>query len=190
MAGLCLAGLVLTWVLAALVPATHVRDAVALTDIARLDRPVVEALGGAVLLLLDPALYALWAIVLVAVAFHRRLPRLALVVLALAVLSPLSAELLKPLLAHPHAHLGYLHIKAASWPSGHSTAGLTLAWCAVLLSPPGRRAPVALLGGAFALVVGCCLLILAWHMPSDVLGGYLLASLWAALAYAALDAAP
>jgi len=32
-------------------------------------------------------------------------------------------------------------------------------------------------------------LILAWHMPSDVLGGYLVAALWTALAVAALRAA-
>jgi membrane-associated phospholipid phosphatase len=31
--------------------------------------------------------------------------------------------------------------------------------------------------------------MLAWHMPSDVLGGYLVASLWMALAVAALRGA-
>ena len=41
----------------------------------------------------------------------------------------------------------------------------------------------------FAVAVGCALLILAWHMPSDVLGGYLVAALWTALAVAALRAA-
>ena len=29
---------------------------------------------------------------------------------------------LKPLLAHSHDQVGYVHIGAASWPSGHSTA--------------------------------------------------------------------
>jgi membrane-associated phospholipid phosphatase len=45
------------------------------------------------------------------------------------------------------------------------------------------------LGAVFALMVGCALLILAWHMPSDVLGGYLTAALWMALAVAGLRAA-
>ncbi len=36
------------------------------------------------------------------------------------------------------------------------------------------------------LAVGVALLILAWHMPSDVLGGYLLGALWIALAVAGL----
>jgi membrane-associated phospholipid phosphatase len=45
-----------------------------------------------------------------------------------------------------------------------------------------------MLGALLAAAVGCALLILAWHMPSDVLGGYLLATLWAALAVAMLRA--
>jgi membrane-associated phospholipid phosphatase len=45
-----------------------------------------------------------------------------------------------------------------------------------------------MLGALLVAAVGCALLILAWHMPSDVLGGYLLATLWAALAVAALRA--
>ena len=48
---------------------------------------------------------------------------------------------------------------------------------------------MASIGAVFAVAVGCALLILAWHMPSDVLGGYLVAALWTALAVAALRAA-
>jgi membrane-associated phospholipid phosphatase len=48
------------------------------------------------------------------------------------------------------------------------------------------RLLVGALGAIFAVAVGCALLILAWHMPSDVLGGYLLATLWIAIAVAAL----
>jgi membrane-associated phospholipid phosphatase len=51
------------------------------------------------------------------------------------------------------------------------------------------RRVVAAVGGVYAVAVGCALLILAWHMPSDVLGGYLVAILWAALAVAGLRAA-
>ena len=98
--------------------------------------------------------------------------------------------MLKPLLAHPHAHVR-LHMTsiAASWPSGHATAAMALVLCAVLVAPSRLRPTVAALGGVFAVAVGCSLLILAWHMPSDVLGGYLLASLWMALAVAGLRAA-
>jgi membrane-associated phospholipid phosphatase len=101
-------------------------------------------------------------------------------------LAPLTAEVLKPLLALPHPRVGSVHIGAASWPSGHSTAALTLVLCAVLVAPARLRALVATLGGIYVLAVGCSLLILAWHMPSDVLGGYLVAALWMAIAVACL----
>jgi membrane-associated phospholipid phosphatase len=103
--------------------------------------------------------------------------------------APLSAETLKPLLAHPHAAAGAVRIGAASWPSGHATAALTVVLCAALVAPSRLRPLVGGLGGIFALAVGCALLILAWHMPSDVLGGYLLATLWMAVAVAALRSA-
>ncbi len=101
-------------------------------------------------------------------------------------LAPLSAELLKPLLAYPHVPLSWRQITAASWPSGHATAATSLALCAVLVVPPRLRPAVAVLGVLFSLVVGVTLLMLAWHMPSDVLGGYLLAGFWVSLAIALL----
>jgi membrane-associated phospholipid phosphatase len=104
-------------------------------------------------------------------------------------LAPLTAEVLKPLLAHPHARVGGVSIGAASWPSGHATAALTVVLCTVLVVPQRLRVLAATLGGAYALAVGCSLLILAWHMPSDVLGGYLVATLWMALAVASLRVA-
>jgi membrane-associated phospholipid phosphatase len=122
-------------------------------------------------------------------ALARERPRVALAVAMVMALAPLSAELLKPLLAHPHASIGATQVvNAASWPSGHSTAAAALALCAVLVSPARLRPLIGALGGLFVLAVGAALLIRAWHMPSDVLGGYLLAALWMALAVAALRA--
>src|ERR1700678_3046595 len=77
-AGLCVAALALTWVVAALVPATHVKDAVALYDFTLLGGPRADDLANALLALLDPALYILWAILLMAVALRRGRPRVAL----------------------------------------------------------------------------------------------------------------
>jgi membrane-associated phospholipid phosphatase len=127
--------------------------------------------------------------VLVVAALARGRPRVALAVAIVMALAPLTAETLKPLLAHPHSNMGDVHVGAASWPSGHATAALTVVLCAVLVAPTRMRPLVAALGAAFALGVGCSLLILAWHMPSDVLGGYLLATLWMALALASLRVA-
>src|SRR5271167_294266 len=72
--------------------------------------------------------------------------------------------------------------------STSATAALALVLCAVLVSPRELRPLIAAVGAVFALAVGGALLILAWHMPSDVIGGYLTATLWAALALAALRA--
>jgi membrane-associated phospholipid phosphatase len=188
-AGLCVVGLALTWILAELVPITHVKDAVALYDFTRLNRPLVEAPANALLDLLYPPFFAAWGIVLVLIALRRRLPWVALAVAILLALAPLTAELLKPLLAHHHDQIGPKYIANASWPSGHATAATVLVWCALLVAPPAYRRLVAVLGAAFAIAVGVALLVLAWHMPSDVVGGYLLATFWAALAFAALRAA-
>jgi membrane-associated phospholipid phosphatase len=178
--------LALIWVVAALVPATHLRDAVVLHDFTLLSRPHVDAAANGLLALLEPAPFIVMGAVLVAVAFARRRWRLALAVAVVLSMAPLSAELLKPLLAHAHAHASGVNMASASWPSGHSTVAAALALCSVLVAPARLRPLVAVLGGLFALAVGCALLILAWHMPSDVLGGYFLAALWFALAVAGL----
>jgi len=187
-AGLCAAALTLTWVVAALVPATHVKDAVALYDFTLLGRPRVDDLASVLLHLLDPLLYTLWGVLLIAVALGRRRPRAAFAVALVLGLAPLTAEALKPLLAHPHARIDGSEITAASWPSGHATAAAALALCAVLVAPQRLRPTVAMLGAMFAAGVGFSLLLLAWHLPSDVAGGYLLGTLWAALAVAGLRA--
>ncbi len=188
LAGACLAGLAVTWVLEALVPITHVKDAIALYDFTRLDRPVIEVPARLLLDLLEPAFFVVWGIALVAIAISDGRRRLALAVALVLSLAPASAELLKPLLAHPHAEVVPLYIKSASWPSGHATAATALLWCVLLVAPAGRRRALALLGVVLLAGVGCALVILAWHMPSDVLGGYLLGTLWFALALAALRA--
>lgn len=187
---LCLLGLAAVWVLAAIVPATHVRDVRLLEDFMRLSGPGVDRLARFLLHLLDPLLFVLWGVALLALALARERPRVAVAILAVMALAPLSAELLKPLVAHPHARVnGAVVLGAASWPSGHSTAALALVLCAVLASPPRWRPLVAGVGGAYVLAVAVSLLILAWHMPSDVVGGYLLATAWMALAVAVLRAA-
>jgi membrane-associated phospholipid phosphatase len=188
-AAFCLLALGLTWVGAELVPAGQLRDSVTLHDFVLLSRPHVDLLANGLLHVLDPALFVLWGLLLVAVALVRRRPRVAIAVVLVMALAPISAELLKPLLAHPHMELGTVYISAASWPSGHSSAALALVLCAVLVAPVQLRPAVTVLGAAFAIAVGCSLLILAWHMPSDVLGGYLIAALWMALVVAWLRAA-
>jgi membrane-associated phospholipid phosphatase len=188
-AGLCLLALALIWAVAQFVPAAHLRDALTLRDFTLLSRPHVDSAANFVIHLLKPSLFILWGAALVAFALGQGRPRVAVAVTAVMSLAPLTAETLKPLLAHPHVQVGAVHVAPASWPSGHATAALALVLSAVLVSPVRLRPVVGALGALFAAAVGCALLILAWHMPSDVLGGYLVAILWTALAVAALRAA-
>jgi membrane-associated phospholipid phosphatase len=185
----CVLAGALTWLVAELVPAAHMRDALLLQEMTRLDKPRVDRVGSWLVHLLNPDLFILWGIALVAFAISRERPRVALAVVAILALAPFTAETLKPLLAHPHAAAGDVQIGAASWPSGHSTAAMALVLSAVLVAPARLRPAVAVLGGGFVVAIGFFLLVLAWHMPSDVLGGWLVATLWTALAVAALRVA-
>jgi membrane-associated phospholipid phosphatase len=185
----CVAALVVLWLLAELVPAVQWRDSQVLYDFTLLSRPRLDNVASFLLHLLNPLLFILWGVALVAVAFAREQPRVAVAVAAIMSLAPFTTETLKPIAAHQHVAVGFVHIGAASWPSGHSTAATILVLSALLVAPRRLRPLVAVIGALYVIAVSCSLLILAWHMPSDVLGGYLIATLWAALAVAALRAA-
>ncbi len=188
-AALCVVGLALTWVVAELVPGGRAHDAAALLGFSDLWRPRIDTAANAVARSVSARPYALLAIILLVVAVIRRRPRTALAVAVVLLGAGLSAEALKPLLAHPHAYAGNKLVEAGSWPSGHSTAAMSLALCAVMVAPARMRVVVAVVGSLLAVAVSFALLVLAWHLPSDVVGGYLLAGLWASLAVAGLQRA-
>jgi membrane-associated phospholipid phosphatase len=189
-AALCALALVGVWVLAAFVPATHWRDALLFARFTELERPGLDNAANGLLDLLSPAAYTAWALLIVAVALVRRRPFTALVLALVLPAAPLSTELLKPLLAHPHAIIGWRWVGPASFPSGHSTAIATLVLCALIAAPARLRPALAALGALAVAAVCASLLILAWHMPSDVLGGLLLAAFFACLAAAAMTLGP
>jgi membrane-associated phospholipid phosphatase len=182
----CLLAMVLTGALALASPGAHERDAAMLHGFVALDRPRVH--GGVHLLanLADPLPYLLVGLALIGIALARGLRRRAGAVAILLVVTGACTQAIKHVLAEPRfeAWLGAKQIGEASWPSGHSTAAMTLALGAVLVAPPVTRFAVAVLGGAFAAGVGYAVLVLAWHFPSDVLGGFLMAGTWTALAVA------
>ena len=61
---------------------------------------------------------------------------------------------------------------------GHATAATSIAIAFLFVAPHGWRPAVAAAGACFVAAVGCSVMILAWHFPSDVLGGILVASGW------------
>jgi membrane-associated phospholipid phosphatase len=186
-AALCFIGLVLTWVVPELVQTVRTTEATALHEFALLStsqmRPITRAL---LELFEDRALFAIWSLILIAIAVARGGGRVAFAVGLVLVLAPSSSELLKRVLAHSHyvSEPG-LRIGASTWPSATSTVALALVLCGALVAPRRLRSAVAICGGLLALAVGCALLIRHAHAPSDVLGGYFMAGLWAATSLAA-----
>jgi membrane-associated phospholipid phosphatase len=133
--------------------------------------------------------YALIGLCCIGVALLRRRPWRALTVAILLIGTGATTQVLKHGLAERRFtdFLGpWGQIEAQSWPSGHATAAMTLALCAILVSPPAARAAVALVGGAYAIGVAYAALALTWHYPSDILGGFFVAGLWVSLAVAVL----
>lgn len=174
--------------LAYLVPGVRLRDSATLQGFKGLNRPRVTPLLDHVAHLCDPVSYALIGLALVALAAARRRPRSALAILALLALTAITTHVLKFGLASPRYEewLGDGQIAPASWPSGHATAALTLALCGILASPARFRPTAAAVGATFAIAVSYSILALGWHFPSDVLGGFLVAFTWTALAVAGL----
>lgn len=132
-----------------------------------------------------PLPFVLLGALLVTVALARGLSRLAAAVAIAIAGASGTSELLKQALARPRYSdlVGLSHqIAAASFPSGHATAAMSVALCGVLVAPPVVRPLAAVLGTALALAVGYAVLIVGWHYPSDVLGGFLVAGAWVSLA--------
>lgn len=184
----CLLGLAITGILAYLVPVARQRDSATLQGFTALNQPKVTPLFDDFAHLADPRGYALLGLALIAVALVRRRFRVAGMILGLLLITGYTTQTLKPLLASPRYDewLGTGQIAAASWPSGHATAAMTLALCAILAVPARARPTAAAIGALFAIGVSYSILALGWHFPSDVLGGFLVAMAWTLLAVAGL----
>ncbi len=186
-AGALVAAMALVWAVATQIEAFRVHDAQLLHRLAFAGGERTNDVAVVLLHLINPLQFTIWAVAIVLFALARGDRRLALAAAVVMTLAPLSADLLKPLLAEPHVGFGRT-IAAGSWPSGHATAATALALSAVLVTPARWRVLAAPLAAAFMLGVGAALLIRVWHMPSDVLGGFLLGGLWIALAVIGLRA--
>ncbi len=150
----------------------------------------VEGVTAKLLRLGDPGAVALITVVLAALALARGRPRVALLVLTLIAASSLSSQAVKALLNRTLEVpiIGDV-VGPEGFPSGHATAAMALALAAVLVAPRRARPAAALLGGLLALAVGASTMAHGSHLPSDVLGGYLLATGWTLALVAALSLA-
>lgn len=129
----------------------------------------------------NPLLVGVIVAGLAAIALARGRPRLAIAVIVLLAATSVSSQLLKVLLAYPR-YSGAIdgpHVSPAAFPSGHATAAMSIALAGVLVAPPRARPPAAILGIAFTLAVAFSIVTRGSHLPSDAVGGFLLATGWA-----------
>lgn len=184
-------GLFGLWLLVVHTAIGHRLDSAALGGFVGLQRPSVTPIAGDVAHLADPLAFVLVGLALTCIAVARGRPRVAIMVPLVLGLANVTTQGLKPILAAPRdaPALGIHQVGDAAFPSGHATAAMSLALCAVLVVGPRLRPFVAALGALFAIAVGYAILTLDWHYPSDVLGGYVVAATFTMLGLAALSAA-
>ena len=121
-----------------------------------------------------------------AVAFLRGRPWLALVAAGSIVAAVISTELLKlVILERPDLIDTTLNRGINSYPSGHTTVGMSVCFAAMLVVPPRLRVGTALASGAIGAAFGVAVVAAGWHRPSDAIGSYLVC-LSAAAAAAAI----
>jgi membrane-associated phospholipid phosphatase len=187
-AGGAAALLFITWFAAFHIGVFERADQQILSGFVDLGSPRVRTVALDIARLCDPKPYVYLAAIPVLIALLRRRPRVAALLGAAMLGANVTTQLLKPLLAHPRVATlfgGVPPVAAASWPSGHATAAMSLALCSVIAVPSRLRPYVAALGAAFAVAVSFSFLTLEWHYPSDVFGGFLIAAGWTLLACSA-----
>jgi hypothetical protein len=109
-----------------------------------------------------------------AVAFLRGRPRMALIAAASIGLAVLSTELLKlAILDRPPLTTTTLNNGLNSYPSGHTTVGMSVCVAAMLVVPLRLRAATAFAAGAAGGAFGIAVVAAGWHRPSDAVGAYL-----------------
>ena len=142
------------------------------------------SLAGDIVALFDPMPFVLLSGAVVALGLAFRRVRAAAAAVLLVAGAILTTETLKPLLAvqrpYPNGH----YLGPTAFPSGHTTAVVSLLLALVIVVPPRLRPLATIVGGAGALAALASIELLGYHYPSDVLGGILVASAWAATAVA------
>ncbi len=130
----------------------------------------------------------LLAMILVAVvAFLRGRPRMALIAAASVGVAVLSTEVLKlVILERPPLVPSGLAGAGNSYPSGHTTVGMSVCLAALLVVPPRLRIATALAAGAIGAAFGVAVVAVEWHRPSDAVGAYFVCLAVASLAAIAI----
>ena len=133
--------------------------------------------------LVSPLAQVGWTALAALLALWLRRPRRALFAVAEIAGTAVVVQLLKIAFEQPRFHPGpddqfFWHPVAKAFPSGNSAGALAIALAFLLVVPRPWRPVTAAIGAAFTLAVSVGLLVLDYHYPSDVLGGWLVALGW------------
>lgn len=112
----------------------------------------------------------------IAFALFRGRIDLAAACAVLLLAAPVTSELLKRELHPIHAPPGL----QGSFPSGHATVALAVGLAVTMVVPRDVRVATAALSAVYAFAIGSALVLSGAHFPSDVAGGFCVASAWAA----------
>jgi membrane-associated phospholipid phosphatase len=186
----CVAAFAVLLTLAYYVGPARWLDAAALHGFVSAGHPRVADIAFHLAHLCNPLPYAIVAIGVIAAAFATRGLRMGAAVGLLLAGANVSSQVLKPLLGH-HRELYFSefhlnNIRNASFPSGHATAAMALSLAVLMIVPRAHRPITAAIGALFTIGVSFSILILNWHFPSDVVGGFLIATAWGLTSLAAL----
>lgn len=169
----------LVWAGAFHVGPVHGIDGHLLFLFTRLQDTPVEPLAQLIAWLIVPLLYLPLSVGVMVMADRSGGRRMAIAAAVAIVGANVTAQALKRGLAEPRVTPWLQHqIGAVSWPSGHATAAAVLALTAIVVAPAAWRAMVILPALAIATGVAAAVLVMHWHYPSDVAGGFAVAGTW------------
>jgi membrane-associated phospholipid phosphatase len=165
-------------------------DVAALHGFAAVNRPSIDGVATTLAHLCNPLPYAIAGMAVIAIALKARGLRTAAAVGLLLAGANASSQLLKPALSYHreifHTHWHLYNLPDAAYPSGHATAAMAISLAVLMIVPRAFRPLAATLGALFTIAVSFSVLILQWHFPSDVVGGYLIATAWGLVSLAGL----
>jgi membrane-associated phospholipid phosphatase len=165
-------------------------DAHGLEDFMDAGRHGIRPLAEVVTWFADPLPFAVLSAGVLAIALARGGVRMAAILGTVLFGACVTSQVLKQVTADPRGIelVPFAAVTPDAWPSGHATAATVLALCLVVVVPDRLRPLAVAAGGAFALAEAISVLVLGWHFPSDVLGGFCVAAAWALCGLAAARA--
>lgn len=131
----------------------------------------------------NPGWFSLLVVLVLAVPLVRRRWAVLAAVAILIVGANLTTQVLQELT------FGDRHVllqPRAYWPSGHTTAVLSVGLGLAIGVPRWLRLPAAVVAVAGTVVMGWALVVVATHLPSDVIAAVFVCGIWGSLVVAGL----